>query len=294
VLSFRTRGVLFAPRAKSEHARARPNERRACRDTMPQHTPFNTRTRNAVRWAAGALGAAAGAYLTYAGVTWLRYGQPAPANPEEIDPLLDQFMPVSDVVERHHIQVAAPADVTFAAACDIDLQHASVVRAIFRAREVLLGSEPDPAARPRGLLAFTRSLGWGTLAEVPTREVVMGAVTQPWEANPVFRPVPPDAFATFNEPGYVKIVWTLRAEPVSAIESVFRTETRAVATDPTARAKFRRYWSFLSPGIIGIRWMMLQPLKAEAQRRAAARQLADRETGAATRPALPQHVPVRP
>ncbi|PYR46798.1 MAG: hypothetical protein DMF89_20885, partial [Acidobacteria bacterium] len=50
--------------------------------------------------------------------------------------------------------------------------------------------------------------------------------------------------------------------------SMFRTETRVATTDPTARAKFRRYWSFFSPGIILIRWMSLGPLKAEAERRA--------------------------
>ena len=39
----------------------------------------------------------------------------APATPEDADAFLDRFMPEYDVVERHHINVAAPADVTFAA-----------------------------------------------------------------------------------------------------------------------------------------------------------------------------------
>ena len=43
-----------------------------------------------------------------------------------------------------------------------------------------------------------------------------------------------------------------------------------MTTNPAARAKFRRYWSFLSPGIILIRWISLGPLKAEAERRARA------------------------
>jgi hypothetical protein len=142
-----------------------------------------------------------------------------------------------------------------------------VVRAIFKTREVVLGSEPDTAVHPRGLLALTKSIGWGVVAEVPGREVVMGAVTQPWYANVVFRPLSPDKFAAFNEPDYVKIVWTLRADAIGTNASIFRTETRAVATDVAARAKFRRYWSFLSPGIIVIRWASLRPLKAEAERR---------------------------
>jgi hypothetical protein len=219
--------------------------------------------------AGGVLGFAAGAYATYVGTTWLRYGHPPAAKPEDADPLLNQFMPAYDVAERHHVSVGAPAALTFSTACDIDLQASPVVRAIFRARELILGSEPDTTPRPRGLLTLTRSLGWSVLAEAPGREVVLGAVTQPWEANVVFRPLAPDAFTTFNEPGYVKIAWTLRVDPTTTTNSVVRSETRAVATDRMARTKFRRYWSLLSPGIIVIRWMMLRPLKVEAERRAA-------------------------
>jgi hypothetical protein len=95
----------------------------------------------------------------------------------------------------------------------------------------------------------------------------MGCATKPWEANPVFRALQPEEFAAFNEPGYVKIVWTLRADPVSSDSSIFRTETRAIATDSTARRKFRRYWSLLSPGILLIRSAMLPTVRADAERR---------------------------
>jgi hypothetical protein len=228
----------------------------------------------ALKWAAGALGIAAGAYAGYVGVTWLRYGHPAPSRADDADSLLDRLMPLYDVVERHRVRVAAPADISCAAAGEQDLMALPVVRAIFKAREVVLGSEPDTAIHPHGLLALTKSIGWGVLAEVPGREVVMGAVTQPWEANVVFRPLPPHEFVGFDEPGYVKIVWTLRADPIGADASIFRTETRAVATDAAARAKFRRYWSLLSPGIVLIRWASLRPLRAEAERRARRRPLA--------------------
>lgn len=225
-------------------------------------------TRSLARWLARGAGVAAGAYATYAGITWFRYGRPSRSSPDGQDALLDRFMPSYDVAERHHIRVSAPAEIALAAAGEADLLQSPFSRAIFRAREVMLGSEPDRAARPRGLLAWTQSIGWRVLAEVPGREVVVGAVTQPWKANVTFRGLSPDEFSAFNEPGYVKIAWTLRADPITQTESVFRTETRVIATDASARAKFRRYWSFLSPGIIAIRWLMLQPVKAEAERRA--------------------------
>jgi len=104
------------------------------------------------------------------------------------------------------------------------------------------------------------------LAQIPGREVVMGAVTKPWEPNVVFRPLRPDEFADFDEPGYVKIVWTLRSDPISAIESMARTDTRVITTDPGARARFRLYWAFLSPGILLIRRVALAMVKEEAER----------------------------
>jgi hypothetical protein len=102
------------------------------------------------------------------------------------------------------------------------------------------------------------------LAEVPGREVVMGGVTRPWEANVVFQALPPAEFANFHEPGYVKIAWTLRADRISASQSIVRTETRVTTTDLLARTKFRRYWAFLSPGILLIRRIALSMVKRTA------------------------------
>jgi hypothetical protein len=220
------------------------------------------------RWLAAGIGFAGAAYATYVGVTWYRYGRPPRPTREEEDDLLDRFMPAYEVVERHHVRVDAPAAVTLAAARDMDLLHLPLVRAIIKGRELILGARPDDEPRPQGLLAEVQSLGWGVLAEVPGHEIVVGAVTKPWEANPAFRALPADDFQAFGEPDYVKIVWTLRADPVGDAESIFRTETRVMTTDAAARKRFRRYWAFLSPGIIVIRWLSLGPLKAEAERRA--------------------------
>jgi hypothetical protein len=227
----------------------------------------NRPIRTALTWVAGAFGVATGAYVTYVAATWLRYGRASSASDEEADPLLARFMPVYEVSERHHIHVAAPADITFAAACEQELMSLPVVRAIFKTRELVLGAEPDNAVRPRGLLAWTKSMGWGVLAEVPGREIVMGAITQPWCANVVFRPLPPAEFAVFNKADFVKIVWTLRADPDGSGDSVFRSETRVQPTDAVARAKFRWYWARFSPGIVLIRWLLLGPLRREAERR---------------------------
>jgi hypothetical protein len=223
--------------------------------------------RTSLRWSVAGVGLAAAGYAAYVGVTWARYGHVATPNPDEHDELLDRFMPAYEVVERHHIRVAAPAAVTLAVAQDTNLFDLPVVRAVFKGREVILGAAPNQRPRARGLLAEVQSLGWVILAETPGQEIVVGAVTKPWEATVTFRSLPAEAFRTFSEPDHVKIVWNLRADAIGATTSIFRTETRAIATDRSARAKFRRYWSFLSPGIFLIRRMMLGPVKAEAERR---------------------------
>jgi len=187
---------------------------------------------------------------------------------ETRDTLLDRFMPRFEFGDRHEIAVRAPADVTLSAAAEMDLDRSRVVRAIFRTRAYLVGDAPAPAAPSRGLLAQMRALGWGVLAEVPDREAVMGAVTRPWEPNLEFRAVPAGEFAAFDEAGYVKIAWTLRADPTAAEACTFRTETRAAATDADARMRLRSYWRRFSPGIHLIRRMMLRPLKRAAEARA--------------------------
>lgn len=224
----------------------------------------NPRLHTTLKWTAGVLGFATAAYASYVGVAWVRYGHPLRAT-DGADPLLDRFMPIYEVAERHAARVAAPADITLAAACEQDLMALPIVRAIFKTREFVLGGDRDRVAHPPGLLAMTKSIGWGVLADVPGREIVMGAVTQPWQANVLFRPLPPDEFAAFNEPDYVKIVWTLRADPIGSRDSIFRTETRVQTTDAGARQKFRWYWARFSPGIILIRWLSLGPVRRHAE-----------------------------
>lgn len=229
--------------------------------------------RAALQGLAAVVGLAAAAYAAYIMGAWSRYGRPAQPHGDEADALLDHFMPAYDVVERRHARIAASAADTLAAASAIDIQRLLLVRALFAARARALRSHEAEAApeAPRALAPWMQSIGWALLADVPGRELVMGSVTQPWTASPVFQPLPAEEFVAFREPGYVKIAWTLRAEPAGASESRLYHETRAVATDATARARFRRYWAVFSPGIILIRWVMLGPLspiRRDASRRA--------------------------
>jgi hypothetical protein len=169
---------------------------------------------------------------------------------------------------------------------DLDLRRSTIVRAIFTGRELLMGSENSKREHPSSFLTEVLGLGWRVLAEEPGREMVVGAVTQPWKADVEFRGLPPEEFADFQEPGYAKIVWTLAVKPVGEEASVFRTETRVVTTDTEARNQFRRYWSVFSPGILLIRYEILRLVRREAERIV--------RIDAASTPALTLDDPVKP
>jgi hypothetical protein len=222
--------------------------------------------------AAGALGVGGAAYAAYIANAWFRYGQ-HPAS--ESDPLLDQFMQVYEVEERHAARIEASMEMTFRAAQNIDFNDSAVSRLLFFIRTLpsrIRGHDIERGEKPEGFLAQTRSLGWGVLAEIPGRRIVLGAVTQPWKGEVVFRAVPPEKFAAFNEPKYVKIIWTLSVEPIGSDACLFHTETRVATTDAEARKLFRRYWSVFSPGVVLIRYASLGLIRkavAQEKKRAA-------------------------
>ncbi|MGZ3638607.1 MAG: hypothetical protein ACXVCX_12310, partial [Ktedonobacterales bacterium] len=100
---------------------------------MNQRQPMQS----ALRWLAAGIGFAAASYATYVGISWRRYGHATPSTGDELDALLDRFMPTYEVALRHDTQVAAPAAITFAAASEMDIQQSAIVRALFTGRALL-------------------------------------------------------------------------------------------------------------------------------------------------------------
>ena len=178
-----------------------------------------------------------------------------------------QFVPAPDASDAHEILIHAPADAVFERAANIDVRSLPLVRAIFWLRSTIIGDRPVGRARaPQGIVAETRSLGWGVLRYEPGRVLVMAAATRPWQKNVTFRAIAPEAFRTFAEPNLVKIVWTLEAERLAPTLTLLRTETRAEATDAHARRRFTLYWVVFCIGIHVIRWNMLRAIRRDAER----------------------------
>jgi hypothetical protein len=180
---------------------------------------------------------------------------------------LAAFIPAPDVRERFSIRIRAPAALVFDVGTEIDLQSVSLVRWIFRLRETLMRAAQLPPRQPQGMLRELLGLGWGVLVDQPGRLIVCGAACQPWKPDVAFHAIPADRFASYDGPDQVKIAWTLEAEAIGTALTRFSSETRAVATDPVARAKFRRYWRWARFGIVAIRLLLLPAVRREAERR---------------------------
>lgn len=181
--------------------------------------------------------------------------------------LLDRFVPQPDVRERFETTIQAPAGIVMAVATSFDMQSLPLVRAIFRLRALLMRARVPGRREPQGILAETKSLGWGVLSEQPDRFVACGATCQPWLPDVKFIAIAPCEFAAYAQPDQVKIAWSLEAEPLAPAITRFAQETRAVATDDGARVKFRRYWRWARFGIITIRLLMLPAVRRVAERR---------------------------
>ena len=220
---------------------------------------------NLLRTAATAATVAGAVYLTYATVSWLRYGHAKQGKFR--DPLIDGVIPDYEVSVRHRISVNAPLEITFDTIRNTEFERSPIVRMLLKTREIVMKAKRVEHRLPHALVEEMAALGWTVLAEEQGREIVLGTATQPWKPNPIFRSVPPAQFAEFQEPGYAKIVLSLRVDPIADERCDVSTETRVETTDASSRALFRSYWAFLSPGVDIIRRVLLQQIKAEAESR---------------------------
>ncbi len=180
--------------------------------------------------------------------------------------LLDRFIPKPDKGKRQGTLVRAPADLVLEVARNFDLQSIPLVRTIFWLRNKLLRAQEPLPASGMGLVALTQSIGWGVLVDEPGA-YVSGAACQPWEADVVFHAIPAEQFKTYFEPDRVKIVWSLEVEAIEPCLTLLCTETRVVALDASARAKFRRYWRVFGIGIVMVRWLVLPAVRRRAEKR---------------------------
>jgi deazaflavin-dependent oxidoreductase (nitroreductase family) len=107
-------------------------------------------------------------------------------------------------------------------------------------------------------------INWTLLAEEPDVELVLGQIACPWEPSARSGPpVAPDVFASFDQPGFAKIVLSLRVRPHGAGGTLLTVETRVALTDRESLRRFRRYWMLIGPFSGLIRRIALRMLAAD-------------------------------
>jgi hypothetical protein len=124
---------------------------------------------------------------------------------------------------------------------------------------VLNPSDHEPLVRVATRTSFL------TLAEVPGREFVMGAVVMAPAGVRLASGPTPESFKALTRPGFAKAVMSFTIEPQGPGLCLLRTETRVHATDPVSRDVFARYWRVIAPGSMLIRHMWLRAIKVRAE-----------------------------
>jgi hypothetical protein len=184
--------------------------------------------------------------------------------------LIDERLPVYDVVLTEHLVVEAPPDVVFRTAKEFDFLtvRAPLVTALMTARTLparLLGRPVETPAELRVATDPDALPGWVPLGEVPGREVAFGAVGKFWKADIEWLDVPADQFADFDQPGWGKIACHLLVRADGLGRSVLTYECRTGTTDAVARDQMARYWWLIRPFVGYILRAVLRTIRADAE-----------------------------
>jgi hypothetical protein len=187
--------------------------------------------------------------------------------------LIDRYLPRFDLTEVHEVEVDAPPAVTFDAIRKTELRD-PLINTLFGIRELpnrlarkLSGTPLPPQPKSLTFADMVKpEMGWIHLAEEPGIEFVVGSVGRFWRKDYGWRPVQPDDFAGFGEPGYAKLAVGFFVQPAGFGGSTLRYEARTATTDETARKRFRRYWRLIRPGVAIVMRRALGRIKVEAER----------------------------
>jgi hypothetical protein len=169
---------------------------------------------------------------------------------------LDRILPEPALVERHHVDIAAPAARVWQHARHLDLARIPWVRMLFALRTVpdrMAGRDEPLHVRIDDLVSSRAAPGFQILFDDPPFEVIVGAIGKVWRpAIPFVHVDDAEAFANFAERGFVKVAWAIRVDP-RPLETVapggcrVEVEVRVRANDPVSWRRFERYFRVIGP-----------------------------------------------
>jgi hypothetical protein len=190
--------------------------------------------------------------------------------------LIDRYMDTWDFEMSRHRAVDATPDQTYAALRAIDF--AKIRSPILRAM-LAMGRQLQRRAVRRGEAAsplpdsFTfdnlEAYGRIRLAEEPGSEIVVGALTRPFQAHVTSMKIDPATFAAFDSPGYVKVAASFSVQPYGEKRTLLSYEVRLRGTDEAAKKKLSAAWPFVSPVVRSAMDAVLSHVAAAAAARRA-------------------------
>jgi hypothetical protein len=187
--------------------------------------------------------------------------------------LIDEILPRYDAVERHQIEILAPAHIIYEAVRELDLSDSRVVRLLFRLREMpgVFRSKRRDTRRLGLTLRDLVASGFIVLGERPNEEIVLGLVGRFWTAGGHIKRMDAQAFNAFASPGFAKAAWNFSLGKDEDGVTELATETRVLCLDNASRRKFKLYWTFIAPFSGIIRKEALRVVKLTAETKAKAR-----------------------
>lgn len=174
-------------------------------------------------------------------------------------PLIDDYLPECDVVERHAVVVrAAPARV-WAVLRSTDFSRSWLIGALLALRGL--------GRRRRAVMTLDtmRATGFTVLDERPERELLIGIEGRFWRPRPDVHPTDARRFREPLAPGLARAAWDFRLDPLEDGRTRLSTETRVRCGDAAARRRFLPYWLVVRPGSGLIRRAMLAAIRRAAE-----------------------------
>ena len=184
--------------------------------------------------------------------------------------LLDSYLGEYDVAEVHVCIVNGDVKRTWEAIRNVDLSSIPVVHALLVLRSLpgrlraISSGQAAPAPPPFSFGDMPR-VGFQLLGERPA-EIAFGFVGKPWKVG-AEQPlaIGRDDFAAFNDPGFAKVAFSIRAKPYGSHRTLITTETRTATTDAATRRRFAAYWKLIGPSSALIRRLILRQVTSQVE-----------------------------
>lgn len=171
--------------------------------------------------------------------------------------LIDDFLPVYDVVERHQVAVSAPLGEVYAAVRQLDVSKARFTPWLLRLRGI-----PTTYVFTLGQFLKMRFI---LLGESVNEELLLGLVGKFWTPRGNLRSLDVEGYRRFAERGYAKAAWNFSLAQQPSGDVILRTETRVRCLDERSRRRFRLYWAVVGPFSGLIRREMLECIKRKVE-----------------------------